>query len=454
MVFKTFSFCVFVRFEKNSSLDSTNRLLDFETKAKRLEAEVQIEMNLKNREYNALQQMADSIIDLSKGDGPARGKMKPPDQNRIDYEIMKADVKKKMDEVNKKWNHLKNLKCLRLEKKSKLTSTMKDLLKRMNDIKEWLTVIEGKLEEPYTVEKCSKKCIDKLLKEHEVVQTEIENQSGNVGEVLNLCELFVNDTPAEANGIDTNELESLQKALEKRWKAVCLSSTEKKSRIIGIWELLLQLSKICKEQEKWIEERENSLKKLNSQLKNIKINDIPQFLTLVENEKQELESKAPALKILDASYSKLAQESRLSPDNIKQLAGSAKTLIIKWHDLHKDLKDIMGKTSKINRIRDNFIKNYKNSIALLTNISAKLIQAELIQNPKKKMKKVNELEKELEKENVCLRKADETGLELMKLFPEEQQNISVTQMMIDEYQIMWKDLRERFADVRLVPYKK
>lgn len=216
---------------------------------------------------------------------------------------------------------------------------------------------------------------------------------------------------------------------------------------MDIWDLLVQMAKTCKDQEKWIAEREKALQDLENQTGKPKINDIPKISQQLEKEKQELDSRVPALKILDSSYSKLAQESRLSPDNIKQLTGPVKTIIIRWHELNDKHTNLVDRISKINKLRERFLKNHTNSIVLLTNISAKLMQAELVQNPKKRLRRVNELEKELEKESGCLRAADETGLELMKRFPEPQ-NVSATQIMVDEYQNMWKDLRNRFADIK------
>lgn len=160
--------------------------------------------------------MANNIIDLSKEECQEKDKVMSSGQNRIDYEIMKSDVQKKMHEMDKLWDQLKNLKGLRVERKSKLTTTMKDLWKRLEEIKQWLISVEGKLEAPMVIEKNNKKCIDKLIKDHEAIQIDIEKQSGNVGEVLNLCELFLNDPTVDASGIDTAELEATQQALEKR----------------------------------------------------------------------------------------------------------------------------------------------------------------------------------------------------------------------------------------------
>lgn len=174
------------------------------------------------------------------------------------------------------------------------------------------------------------------------------------------------------------------------------------------------------------------------------------YMVLVEEERKELESKFPDLKIFDSFYCKLAGECKMTRENVKQLAGKAKALIDKWYQLHKKLKEISDNASKINKLRDQFIHNHSNAIYLLTSISARLIQAELVQNCKRRFKKIIELEKELERRSGCLRLADESGLMLMKVYPDEQENVSMTQAMIDEYQIMWTKLRRRIIEVKLV----
>lgn len=185
-------------------------------------------------------------------------------------------------------------------------------------------------------------------------------------------------------------------------------------------------------------------------MKDPKVEVTPKVMKLADKEKQEIDSKDPALKILDATYSKFAQDSRLPTENVQLLAGPAKTLLNRWHLLYDKLKDITNRSTKVNKLRDEFLKNHNNAVVMLTNISAKLIQAELVQNPKKRIRRVNDLEKELERENEILRKADESGLELMKICPEEQGNSSPTQMMIDEYQLLWRELRDRFQSIKWV----
>lgn len=434
------------RFERNVFGETGGRMYDSETRAKRLETEVTAEVNLKAREYNWLQAMAKNIIDATLESSQDLYNV-PTDRNRIDFEMMTADIETKISQMEQVWEKLNNLASLRLEKKIKITSTMDGLWKRMDDIKIWLQETEIKLDSPVIFEKSSKKFVDKLLKDHESIQKNIEQQSGNIGEVLNLCELLLNDPGIETSGVDTHEFETAVQALEKRWKQVCVSSAERKRRVIGAWEILQQLAKLCKEHEAWVIEREKILEDLAVHADHPKLNQLQIITNKLEKEKNEIESRDPALKILDASYSKLAQDSRLTPDNIKQIAGPAKVLIGRWHNLVKKSDEISLKLSKVTKLRDEFIKNHNNSIMILTNISARMTQIELLPEAQNRLIKLEQLEKELNKESSCLKTADEIGLELMKTCTENQ-DVSATQVMVDEYQDLWKDLKNRFAEVR------
>lgn len=428
--------------------DENNKILDLEARVKRLESDIVMEMNFKTKEHNWLQFTGKSIIDATSESADAGRKEKSPGSSQIDYDVMKTEVSQKIKEIDEIWERLRRLTSLRLEKKAKITSTMGDLRVRIEDIKLWLNTTEEKLDAPLTLEKGSKKSVDKLVKDHDTIQKNIEQQSGNVGEVLNLCEILLSDRGVDVTGVDTQELESAVQSLEKRWKALCVASSERKKRILGAWDLLQELAKICKENEGWLNEKEKAAKRVVSKAQNPRLNDVQGLISSLEKEKSEMDSREPALKILEASYSKLAQESRLPPGNIQQIASSAKGMISKWQDVVLKLIESRERLLRITRLRDEFMKNHNNSILVLTNVSAKLAQLEVVPNVNERLRRLKELEKELDRESACLRKADEVGLELMK-FCNDGEDVA-TQTMIDEYQTMWKELKDRFDDVRYV----
>lgn len=232
-----------------------------------------------------------------------------------------------------------------------------------------------------------------------------------------------------------------------RWKTVCGSSADRKRRILGAWELLQQLAKLCIEHEPWLIEREKILHEIEELSAQPKLNEIQSLITRLEKERAELESRAPALKILDASYSKLAQDSRLPPENIKQIAGPAKVVICRWHDVINKSDEVLKSLTRVTKLRDDFIKSHNNSIVVLTNVSAKLTQIELLPDVKERLIKLDQLQKELDRESSCLGVADRIALDLMRTCSENQ-DVIATQVMVDEYQNLWAELRDRFAESR------
>lgn len=204
------------RFEKGLSGDSSGRLFNAEARAKRLEAEVAAEVTLKTREHNWLQSTGRNIIEATREPQQEPSNV-PTDRNRADIEMLKVEIEYKILQLEETWEKLKHITALRTEKKAQISSTMEGLWKRIEEVKTWLTTTEKKLETPVIFEKSSKKFVDKLAKEHELIQKNIEQQSGNIGELLNLCEILLGDPGVQIAGVDTNEFEREVQALERRY---------------------------------------------------------------------------------------------------------------------------------------------------------------------------------------------------------------------------------------------
>jgi len=180
-----------------------------EEAVKRFECELQTEMNLKQRELEWLQNTGQELIEVAE-------------------ETEKAKLQRSLDEVNEKWNHLMAGGKARANKLIDLIQTMNSLLKRIADLRTWLTGIESQLSEVIIIEKFTQRSIDKKLEDHDHLKTTIETESGNIGEVLNLCEILLNDCDTWKSSFNTDAIKNGMEGLEKRWKAVCIKSTERK----------------------------------------------------------------------------------------------------------------------------------------------------------------------------------------------------------------------------------
>jgi len=89
---------------------------------------------------------------------------------------------------------------------------------------------------------------------------------------------------------------------------------------VGAWELLQQLAKMCQEHGAWLTQRESSCKDLSRQAENPHLSEIQSLTARVEAEVGEVQSRAPAKAILDATYSKLAQDSRFTPESLAHVS--------------------------------------------------------------------------------------------------------------------------------------
>lgn len=98
-----------------------------------------------------------------------------------------------------------------------------------------------------------------------------------------------------------------------------MGSSERRSRIVGAWELLQQLAKMCQDHGSWLAEREAALRDIRARAAAPQLGGMPALTARLEAEKAQLEARAPAKQILDASYSKLAQDSRFTPESLAQV---------------------------------------------------------------------------------------------------------------------------------------
>ena len=65
---------------------------------------------------------------------------------------------------------------------------------------------------------------------------------------------------------------------------------------------------------------------------------------------------------------------------------------------------------------------------------------------RRRLQQLNEIEEELRTQNLTLHKADELALKVMKeCHPDD---VATIQVLVDEYQLLWKDIIERVASLR------
>lgn len=404
---------------------------------RRLESELQAEMALKEREYNWLLKTGKELVD-SCGEEYADVTAK---------QIIQA----RTDEVSARWERLESIGRSRVSKIHELMQTILQLEERIAQIRAWLNQIELQLAKPLIFEACTKDVIDRKLQEHDKLKKSIENESGNIGEVLNLCELLLGDPEVNKAHFSTENIAAAVQNLEKRWKIVCGQSAERKRKISFIWKLLQEVLKLSSDQEQWLVEKEQHLKDLDKPPKKLSREEIQELIYVVENEIKDYESRTPAFQILEQTYSKLATATGIEPENIQELTSRARVIIARWENIMPKAQAILQRLqNELIPFRE-FSLAHEDAVVGLSKIDAQLTELQHLALPeevpaKERLKRLQVIEQQLTSQTPNLEAADKLGLQIMK--KSKKQEVSKIQEMIDEYQILCKDIQERVTFIK------
>ncbi|XP_023315049.1 nesprin-1-like [Trichogramma pretiosum] len=397
----------------------------------RLETEIQADMALKQRELDWIQSNGAELLKTS--DSEDRGK-----------------IQKSLDDVTDRWNKLLVAGKARASKIIELMQTMSGLLKKLDESRAWLSSIEEQLSEAYTIESASSVAIEKKLRDHEQLQKSIEARSGNIGEVLNLCEMLLNDCDAWKASFSTDSIRNNMDALSKRWKEICIKSTERKRKINLIGKLFAELESVRTEQEEWIIGIERDLTELESSLSHMSKDDTDKALEQVQRKLVDVQAHEPALQILEQCYSKLAKTG-LELNNLKALTGEARDLIDRWHALPPRINAVIAALEKDQRTYREFVSAHGAAVIGLTKVDVMLTQLQHLSpepesTPRRLLQRLDGVEAELNRQASTLRRADELGLRLMRESSPE--DVAAIQYQIDEYQQLWRNVKDRIDGLR------
>nr|CAD7603271.1 unnamed protein product [Timema genevievae] len=437
---------------------------DPEEVLRRLETELQAEVSLKRREVDWLHTAGQELIEVCpEGTG---------------------DIADKIQQVQEAWRRLQGLGEVRANRLHHILQTKSQLELRLAELRAWLHQVETQLSTPLVLESCTKEAVDNKLQQHQELQKTIEGQSGNIADVLNLCELFLTDcdncnatinteclitaidtlerrfvlttyTHAPVGGVqpETRVVEAdIVRCLVPRWKNVCGLSAERKRRILAVFALLQEILRLCHEQQVWLDGQERVLTDVSSRSDLGSQDEVLSLVSTVEGVMQEVKARSPALQILDKSYSKLAKESGLEIKNLQQLTGLVRTTLQRWHALTPTAIGILQRLQRELQVYRDFVSAHGKAVVMLTQVDVQLTQIQHLSTPEQaamprsRLQQIEQLDRELESHGGVLQTADELGLAVLKRSKPEE--LPGTQEMIDEYQLLWKDIRCRISDLK------
>lgn len=425
--------------EKRMANESHSRLCDPEDLIRRLEKEVENEINLREREKEWLLVSGKELLTIYAG-------------NTTDDVQQRAEIENKLRLIIDRWERLRYLCKSQSKKIHDLKLTVQRLEERIAQIRSWLYTMEANMSTPLTFESAAEESLRKANKAYDVHQREIEKQSSNVGEVLNLCEMLLSDVDTWKAQFNTDTLTLAVQNLDRRWKNVCSLSDERKRRIHSTWKSLQELLVVAKAQNKWIAAHEKDLEKLSAGTQNLTSQQSQERIQIVENKIREIEERSTVFKELYQNYSKLVRSSQLDSAKFKELAAPAKNALVRYNALSIRALDILGSLNMDTKMYREFINTHGKAIVSLTQIDAELTKAQHLigpndrDDPERQLNTIHVLEEELKLCEADLANADQLGLAIMKKSKPDE--IAAIQTLIDEYQLLWRDITTRLTLVR------
>lgn len=403
---------------------------------KRMEQELQNEMSLKEHDRDWILSTGRELLSGYSND------------NRTDL-VQTQNVQAMIDSIIDRWDRLKYLSKHRSKKINELKTTMTRLEIRIVEIRSWLYQMEIELTKTLVLDGANKKSIEKLLLEHDKLQKSIEKESKNVGEVFNLCEMLLSDVDTWKTHFNTTQITTSITSLEKRWKNVCVLSSERKSKILITWTLLQEVIHITKDNEKWVNEQNKNLNKIELEITSLTKDQVQNKIHYLNGKIRDIESHEPSLQILEQSYAKLATSTGLEPENLKKIISTQRDCLIKWRSLQPRSYSLLEQLNQNMEIYKEFISAHGKAVVQLTQIDVQLTKIQHLStptNPREQKQNIDLIEQDLRSCEELLKKADELGLIVMQKSREEE--VANIQSFIDEYQFLWSDINKRLTVIK------
>ncbi|XP_052870403.1 muscle-specific protein 300 kDa-like, partial [Anopheles cruzii] len=311
-----------------------------------------------------------------------------------------AEVMVHLEQLHARWDHLQRLCDARSQKIAEIELTVRSLETRIAEIKAWMVGIERELRAPFaTIDSLEKTVLDRLLDEYEKLQRSIEANSGNVAEVLNLCELLFIDVQSWNVHIDRRSIQNDAKDLDWRWKAVCCEAGRRKQDLLAVWNMLLELQKIVESHQGWVTEQDLYVQGAEELLGSYDGERMDEELETIAIRLSDVAGQEPIQCIMRRLYVSLVHNDRIASDGLRVITGPASHMLTIWERLQVRFCTLRTELERYRSEYGTFVVEYERIILALTQIDVQVTQIEHLPpagpGPESDLQRLQELHSEL-----------------------------------------------------------
>lgn len=299
---------------ETSSQSSEMSALDPQDLIRRINSDIQAETVMKEREFEWLIETGTTLVELSKKDEKSYSK----------------NIAKQLKDVQERWLRLQETGRSRIAKITELLETITQLEERLTEIRLKLHTIESRLTTTVVIEYLTTKAVDEKFQERDEIHKNIENESGEIGETLNLCDLVFNDPDVLKGNFDLRNLRTGVDIIEKKWKNICDMSEQRKNTLKDIRKSVELTNSLLPKVEKKLDSIENRVEKIETRKQRGEAEDEGISKAIIKD----LDALESDVKKLEDAYSRVASSrgTELRGDGADQVA-RLRAAIRRWQQL-------------------------------------------------------------------------------------------------------------------------
>lgn len=288
--------------------------LDPQDLVRRLTSDIQAETSLKEREFEWLIETGSTLVDFSKKD----------------EKLYSKNTSKQLRDVQERWHKLQETGRNRITKINDLLETISKLEERLTEIRMKLHTIESSLTTTVVIELLTTKTVDAKFTERDEIHKSIENESGEVGKTLNLCELVFNDPDVLKGNFDLRNLRTGADIVEKKWKNICDMSEQRKKALKEIRKSAELVNSLLPKVEKKLDAIEKRVEKIETRKQRGEAEDE----SISKNVIKDLDALESDIKKLEDAYSRIVSARGIEVrESAADEASRLRSAVRKWQQL-------------------------------------------------------------------------------------------------------------------------